>query len=109
MPGLRGPVYTNGFMATVDGLLGRRWDVLASAGFSDGESALARNASTFDTYTASVRARYALSSLWALYGEYLYYYYDFRGSAQLPVGVPPVLERNGLRIGLTLWAPVKSR
>ena len=108
VPGLRAPVYADGFTAVVDGFLGYRWDVLASAAFSDGESALARG-SAFDTYTANVRVRYALSRAWALYGEYLYYYYDFRGSAQLPVGLPPVLERNGARVGLTVWAPVRGR
>jgi hypothetical protein len=109
VPGLRTPVYADGFTAVVDGLMGRRWDFLASAAFSDGESAVIQRATTFKTYTANTRVRYAFTSMLAAYAEYLYYYYDFRGSAELPLGAASVLERNGVRFGLTLWVPVKGR
>ena len=69
VPGLRQPVYADGFTAVIDGFLSYRWDVVASASFSDGESALVRSGS-FDTYAGNVRVRYALSRAWALYGEY---------------------------------------
>ena len=108
VPGLRQPVYADGFTAVIDGFLSSRWDVLVSAAFSDGESALVRG-NTFSTYTANLRLRYALGRAWAVYGEYLYYYYDFQGTAQLPVGVSPALERNGVRVGLTCWIPVRHQ
>jgi hypothetical protein len=108
VPGLRQPVYADGFTAVIDGFLSYRWDVEASASFSDGESALVRSGS-FGTYAGNVRVRYALSRAWALYGEYLYYYYNFRGTAELPLGVPPVFERNGARVGLTVWLPVRGK
>ena len=103
------PVFADGFGAGVDGLISRRVDVSASAGYSNGESALGRDSLQFDTYTGNLRVRYALSRTFAMYGEYLYYYYDFRGSAQLLVGIPPGLERNGVRAGLTLWVPALRR
>jgi hypothetical protein len=109
VPGLRTPVYANGFTAVIDGLLGRRWDYAASAAFSDGESVVVQRATTFDTYTADARIRYALTSKLAAYIEYLYYSYDFRGSTELPLGAARVLKRNGLRLGLTFWIPVRSR
>jgi len=44
--------------------------------------------------------------MWAASLDYLYYYYDFRGTLLLHAGVPSALERNGVRAGLTLWMPV---
>jgi hypothetical protein len=44
-----------------------------------------------------------------MYGEYQYYYYDLRGTLQLLPGVPPGLNRNSVRIGMTLWVPVVGR
>jgi hypothetical protein len=103
--GLSEPVYSNGFTAAVDGLLTPRWGISVSSGYSTGESALYSNASTFDTYAGTLNIRYALSRMWATNVEYVYYYYSFRGKNQLPPGVSPSLERNGLRAGLTLWMP----
>jgi len=99
------PVFSDSVSGAVDGFLTDRWTVSLSVGYSSGESAVLSNTSTFDTYTGSVKLRYAVSRMWATYVDYLYYYYDFRGRLQLPPGVPPTLKRNGLRAGLTLWMP----
>ena len=107
VPGLRTPVLTGGISAVVDGLLSRRVDLNVSASYSDGSSAL-RTASSYTTYTGNARLRFAVTRHWAVYTEYLYYYYDFRGTALLP-GLPSALERNGARVGLTLWLPVIER
>ena len=105
VPGLTAAVLTGGVTSSLDGLLSRRVDLKLSAGYSDGRSALSR-ASTYKTYTGDLRLRFAVTREWAFYGEYLYYYYDFRGGTQLLSGFPPKLERNGVRAGLTLWLPV---
>ncbi|MBA2305923.1 MAG: hypothetical protein H0W08_25290 [Acidobacteria bacterium] len=54
------PVYVGGFTAAVEGLVSRRVDFQGSVGYSGGESALL-SISKFDTYTASLRSRLALS------------------------------------------------
>ena len=41
--------------------------------------------------------------------EYLYYFYDFGEGTPLLVGIPPGLERNGVRAGFTLWMPALRR
>ena len=53
--------------------------------------------------------RYPLNSVFAVFAEYLYYFYDFRQSAQLAPNVPVGLERNGVRAGLTLRVPILPR
>jgi hypothetical protein len=105
---LSAPVFADGFTAELSGLLNPRLDFVASARYSSGASALNRDALTFDTYGADLRVRYALTRALAVYGEYLYYFYDFRGST-LALGIPPGLERNGVRAGLTVWVPAVRR
>jgi hypothetical protein len=103
------PVYADGFSTDIEGFLTSRLDITASARYSTGASALYRSALTFDTYGADVRVRYALTRSLAVYGQYLYYFYDFQQATTLPTGIPPGLERNGVRAGLTVWVPALRR
>jgi hypothetical protein len=90
-------------------LFTRRFDISLTGGFSVGNSALTNN-SSYDTYTGDLRLRYAVTRNWAVFTEYLYYFYDFRGaSLLLSPGIAPGLERNGIRAGLTLWVPTLGR
>ncbi|MCA1652537.1 MAG: hypothetical protein LC753_20480 [Acidobacteria bacterium] len=103
------PVVIDGFSAELGGFITPRIDVLASARYSSGASALNRDTLVFDTYGADLRVRYALTRSLAVYGQYLYYYYEFQRNTRLPTGIPSGLERNGLRAGLTLWVPALRR
>jgi hypothetical protein len=106
------PVYNTAANVGAQGLLTSRFDVSASAGYSRGAGASALNANSlqYDTYSGIVRGRYAINQMVATYVEYLYYYYDFRGATELlQAGIPPGLERNGIRVGLTLWVPALRR
>lgn len=109
VPGLTEPVSTDGVTARIDGLITRRIDVLVSADYASGESALSRNTPIFDTYTGSARLRYALARTLAVYVGYLYYFHDFRGNMQLAPGMPQSLERSSVRAGLTLLVPALGR
>jgi hypothetical protein len=103
------PVFVNSASASLQGRLRRRMDLNMTAGYSSGQSAL-RTASTYASYTGSVRVQQLIDRNWALFAQYLYYYYDFRGSGLLLLpGVPRGLERNGVRVGLTLLLPVLGR
>ena len=103
------PVFADGVSVNVGGFVTRVTQVSVSAAYSSGESALNRNGMTFDSYTGNVRLQRGLTRTLAAYGEYLYYFYDFRGASNLPVGVPPRFERNGVRAGLTLWIQALGR
>ena len=61
------------------------------------------------TSTADVRYRFAINRTLATFAEYVYYYYDFDRSLQLPTGVTPRQQRSSIRIGLTVWAQPWSR
>jgi hypothetical protein len=107
--GLSTPTFGDSFTSSVDGLLTRHLNFLASAGYSSGESAFSRNRSIFETYTGDVRLRYMLTSKLGASVEYLYYFYGSRGSMPLSPGIPSALERKGVRAGLTLLVPALRR
>lgn len=107
--GFQSPVFTGAYAATASGLVNRRAQMTLSAAYSSGESALTGSSAGFTTYTGDARLLVALSSLWAVSVDYLFYYYDFSGGMQLPLGVAPGLTRNGVRAGLTMRVPVRHR
>jgi hypothetical protein len=107
--GLPQPVFSDAFTLQTTGLLSRRTDLDLTAALSSGGAALTGASTPFAMYNADARLRFALNRTLAAYVEYLFYYYDFNQGLQLPPGVPSRLTRNGARIGLTLWVPVRHR
>ena len=109
VPDFAEPVFTDGVTVSLDGLLSPRMDFLVSGHYTNANSALTRDAATLDTYALDGRLRYAVSRTWAIYGEYLYYFYEFTKRTPGSAEVPPGLERSGVRVGLTLWLPIYRR
>ena len=103
------PVFNDAARLTVRGLITERVDFSASAGYVVGASVLQGNNSRFDTYTGTVRGRYSVNRSFALYAEYLYYYYNLHGQAALAPGLPSVFEQHGIRLGLMVWTRPVSR
>jgi hypothetical protein len=103
------PVYADSLGIGVEGLLSRRVDLAIGGGYSTGDSIFNGSPLAYDTYTGSIRARYALSRLSAIYTEYLYYLYDFSDGTRFIVGVPPGLKRHAIRVGLSLWMPAMRK
>jgi len=99
------PVFADSLGLGLEGFVAKRIDVALSGGYSIGDSILTGSALAYDTYMGSARVRYALNRLVATYVEYLYYFYDFAEGTPFLVGVPPGLERHGVRVGFTLWMP----
>jgi hypothetical protein len=103
--GLTTPVFSDGVNLSTSGLLSRRVDLLASAAYAVGAPVVLEQSRGFTTYTADIRTRMALNETYALYVEYLYYFYDFSRTL-VPVGFPPQMARNSIRVGITMWFPV---
>jgi len=100
---LNEPVFSNGARAELSGLISRRVDLLAAAGYATAASAITRNTQDLETRTGQVRIRYALKRSFAIYSEYLYYYYDLRGQARLAPDLPSVFERHGIHVGFMIF------
>jgi hypothetical protein len=103
------PVVNNGAKASVIGLLTNQLDVQFSAGFARAESILNSQTLSIDSYMGEANVRYAVSRMLAVTGGYIYYYYMMENGALLLPGMPPSLRRNGVRVGVSLWAPVLRR
>jgi hypothetical protein len=102
-PLFREPVLSDGASVSLAGLLTRRLDVAASAGYANGASAL-NELDSLNTYTGDVTVRYALRRAIALYGQYLYFSYDLSGRERLAPSLSPTFRQHGVRIGVALWA-----
>lgn len=103
------PVFADKLRVTADGFFTRRIDFLATAGMSLGDVQSVGAPQNLRTYDASSRLRIAVSSPLAVFAEYLFYNYDLSGLGLLPAGIPGRLNRNSVRVGLTLWAPLLRR
>jgi opacity protein-like surface antigen len=88
------------------GLVNRRFEVNASAGYSSGQVGLESNDGSYSTYTASAAARFALSRWVSFDSQYFYYRYGFDDTVSLPFGFAPNMNRHGVRVGLTGWLPL---
>lgn len=101
---LRQPVFSDGSRVELTGLISRRLDLSALAGYATGASVLLLNGGrNLETYTGEVKLRYALKRSFALYTAYLYYHYDLRGQAFLAPDLPSVFEQHGARVGFMLF------
>ena len=100
---LNEPVFSNGARVGLTGMISRRVDALAVVGYATAASAIGRNTQDLETRTGQVRVRYALRRSFAIYSEYLYYYYDLRGQARLAPHLPSVFRQHGIRVGLMIF------
>ena len=100
------PVFSDSANVGIQGLMTRRVDVAVNANYITGTDGLGQGSARFDSYSASARVRRALTRTLAGYVEYLFYHYNFDEAADRPVGLPRKFNRNGVRVGLSLWLPL---
>ncbi|MEP7118853.1 MAG: hypothetical protein ABI880_14785, partial [Acidobacteriota bacterium] len=105
--GLNGPVFTDAFSVTTTGFFNPRTDLNVSLGYSNGEPTLVGAVQSFSTATADARLRVALNARWAATAQYVFYHYDFSDVLDLAVGLSPTVKRNTLRVGVSVWWPVR--
>ena len=103
LAGLSEPLLSDGTRATITGLLSRRVDLDASFGLATATSAIPGANQNLDTYTGTLKMRYAFKRSVALYGEYLYYQYHQQGESSLVPDLPPLFSQHGVRLGVTLF------
>ena len=91
----------------LEGLITRRLQFTAVAQASQGRQGFSSDRD-YDTYSATVGLNCAVSRYVAVGATYFYYKYDF-GDNPLPPGLLSRAERQGVRVQLTLWAPLFYR
>jgi hypothetical protein len=106
--GVAAPLYNDGATVETGGFLNRRVDVLFSAAYALGSLAGQGGRGQFTSYTGAVNLRIGLTHKTAAFVEGLFYDYAFDQNVLLP-GFPSRFTREGVRTGLTLWIPARSR
>lgn len=104
--GFEEPIFADTVSAAVGGYWGRRTNVALTSSYSNGKLGFSGSGRAYDTWVTSAVLQYAVTSNTAAFVQYLYYTYDFDQSVTLPEGVAPMLERQGVRAGLSLWVPL---
>jgi len=101
------PLVATETAARLGGYLTRRVAITLDALYSRGVVGVTTYGNQFDTTALSAQLRIALTRRLAVFAEPLYYQYHFGSAVALPSGVPPSLERRGMRFGLLTYFPVK--
>ena len=96
------PVLSDSGSAELSGLITRRVDLSAQAGYASAASYSA-DGENLDTYTAAIQLRYAVKRFLAVYSEYVFYYYDLRAHARVFPDLPRVFEQHSARVGISLF------
>jgi hypothetical protein len=100
------PVFSDSVNAGIQGLITRRVDFEVSANYITGTDGLGQGSARFSSYSGSARVRRAFTRTLAGYVQYLFYHYNFDEAADRPVGLPQKFNRNGVRVGLSMWLPL---
>ena len=105
---VQGPIFADSIRANLGGLFSKRADFESEAAAFLGDVAYGSPtpASRLQNYEAHARVRFALASWAAVYTEYVYYRYSVGSAVLVTPGIPSLLNRNSVRLGLSFWAPL---
>lgn len=100
------PFFSDTIGGNIGGYVGRRVSLRLQPSYSHGVVGFEGETNPYNSYASTARAEIALGRRVALYAEHFYYRYRFASQAGLPTLLIAGVDRQGARIGLTLWAPL---
>ena len=104
----REPFLSDGFSVGFGGMLNRRLQFGSAVGGALGSVGVGAE-KNYDTYYASATLSYGLTRYMGLGTDYFFYRYRFDQTVLLPPGMSPHTNRQGVRVYLSLWAPLIHR
>jgi hypothetical protein len=107
--GLADPYVNDLGAVSIAGLLTKKLTLAGSGSFSRGNTANGPSRNAYDAMYVSGRLGYPLTRFLPVYGEYVYYLYQFDSSTGLAVNFPMNVKRYGLRAGLSYSIPLIGR
>jgi hypothetical protein len=87
----------------LSGYFTRRISLRLAPTFGHGAD-VATETGSYRSFSNQARIDVAFSRFWAVYVEH--YYYNYRMTGIADIRLPPGLDRQGVRTGLVLWAPL---
>jgi hypothetical protein len=103
--GFPDPFFSDTVSTTLEGFAGPRTRLSFGATYTSGDVGVLTDRS-YDTYNANAHAQLAATRWLAFYADYFFYHYKFAPGVVLPFGIGRGLDRNGVRVGVNLWAPL---
>jgi hypothetical protein len=100
------PFFSDTVGASVSGYFNSRVMLLAGPTYARGTVGGPGQGNAYNSLANTLRVEIALGRRAALFAEHFYYRYEFDNNADLPSMMAGALNRNGARVGLTLWTPV---
>ena len=98
---------TDAALIRVGGLLARRVELTLSTGYAAGRVPTGVSGS-YETYTSTAQMRLELTNNWSAVVGYDHYQYDLRGINPILRELPTNVQRNAVRIGLTMDLPLAA-
>jgi hypothetical protein len=92
--------------ASVSGYFSPRISLRVQPSYSHGNVELSDQSNTFNSFTSVTRLEVAMGRQLAFYAEHFYYEYRFVSGVGLPALLPPGVNRQGARVGVSLWTPL---
>ena len=100
------PFFSDTFTGTISGYFNRRVMLRAFPSYARGTAGIGAQANPYDSLASTTRLEVGLGRRVAVYVEHFYYRYAFANNTDLPPMMAGAQNRNGARVGLTLWTPV---
>jgi opacity protein-like surface antigen len=103
--GFNEPFLSDSVNASLTGLLSRRLSFQSGLDYSFGKVGIGTS-NGYDTLSAQAGLEYGLTSMLALYTNYIYYRYEFDQNVALDPRFAQSLNRQGVRFGLSASLPI---
>jgi hypothetical protein len=98
--------FTDAALVRIGGLVGRRFDVAAIIGYSNGRAGDQEGGGRYESYAFTGQLSYAFSRCCSTVVNYYYYDYRLTGVLGLPIEFPSRFDRNAVRAGISMWLPL---
>jgi hypothetical protein len=100
------PFFSDTITGSLSGYFNRRVMFRAFPSYARGTAGVGAQSNAYDSLSSTTRLEVGLARRVAVYVEHFYYRYAFAHDTDLPPMLAGGLNRNGARVGLTLWTPV---
>jgi hypothetical protein len=101
------PFFADTIATNLTGYINSRMSVRLRPAFAHGVVGFTGETNAYNSVSNTARIEVAMSRHLAFYAEHFYYRYRFDNGAGLPPQLTASFDRQGARVGLTVWTPLQ--